>query len=369
MADLVLRASGLPIAFRCGASVLGDGLLVDTVSEAGDLGTAVHEGLRPLVELGAVDWAGAAALAKRFSVDEQELRLLLGLAVPLWAQFEGLFPDPVTEHEFSERITSNPSIRITGHADVLARSMNARRVVMLDWKTGRRDSDYSEQALGYCALALLQDPHADEASCTLVWIRDGEAESYSMQREDLQRWIARLIQLASWDGIYRAGEHCHYCKRAHSCEGRRALVQGRIADLVGAPTVRLDLMEPSDLVQLLERADLAAGIAKDVRAAIKAEVRTRGEVVGAGKRLTIATEERRSLDTGKAWDIVDRELSAEQMAEAVEISLPAVERVVAKNAPARKGAEAVRRLRAQLEKAGAIQTHKIEKLTTRRHAE
>lgn len=369
MSEIELRASSLPLAFRCGGSVHFWGLRVDLVSEAGDLGTAVHEGLRPLVERGEVDWHGAPALAKRFNVDEQEMRMLIGLAVPLWRQFEGLFPDPVTEHEFSERITSNPPIRLTGHADVLACDQVAQRVVMLDWKTGRRDSDYSEQALGYCALALLRDPVAVEATCTLVWIRDGEAENYTMKREDLPAWLDRLRQLVHWDGIYRVGEHCTYCKRRHSCEGRHALVQGRIAELVGAPTVRLDLMEPSELVQLLERADLAAEVGKGVRAAIKDEVRARGDVVAGGKRLTIATEERRALDTRKAWHVIDVLLTPEQMEASVEISLAEVERFVAKNAPARKGAAAVRQLRQALEDVGAIQTHSIEKLTTRRHAE
>jgi hypothetical protein len=365
-----LRASALPLAIRCPGSVRGD-LRVDETNEAADLGTAVHEALRSLVETGAVDWDQAPALARRYGVDENELRMLVGMAVPLWREVEGSFSEAFTEtpleHEW--RLVTGERVFLTGHADVMAVSGDAVRV--LDWKSGRRDSDYSEQALAYCALGLLREPNAIEASCTLIWIRDGEAEQYTMRRSELDAWVDRLIEvIVRWDGTYRVGEHCRYCKRGHECEARAALVRSAVDAMLDneAPSLPLARWTPEAKIALLEQADMVAGIAKRVRDAIKDDVREHGDVVSAGKRITIATEERRHLRVLEAWQSIDSRLSDEEKAEVIDISISGVERIVAKNAGKGKGAGAVRALRAELEAAGAIEITTIEKLITRREA-
>lgn len=363
--SIQLRASALPLAVRCPGSVRGD-LRVDEANGAADLGTAVHEALRSLVELGAVDWDQAPALARRYGVDENELRALVGMTIPLWRELEGSFPDARTEYEW--RATFVDGAEVTGHADVFTASEDAARI--LDWKTGRKDSDHSEQALAYCALALLENDLLVEATCTLVWIRDGELENYTLRASELSAWVERVVGgVVHWDGTYRVGKHCEYCKRGHECEARYAMIRSAVEVIAATPTrgaMALELMQPAEVVSLLERADLVGAQAQLVRDAIKARVREHGDIVGAGKRLTIATEERRHLRVLESWQTIDSRLSDEEKAEVIDISLSGVERIVAKNAGKGKGAGAVRALRAELEAASAIEITTIEKLVTRR---
>jgi hypothetical protein len=366
MAELQLRASALPLAVRCPGSVRGD-LRVDETNGAADLGTAVHEALRSLVELGAVDWDQVPALARRYGVDENELRALVGMTIPLWRELEGSFPDARTEYEW--RAPFVDGAEVTGHADVFTASEDAARI--LDWKTGRKDSDHSEQALAYCALALLENDLLSEATCTLVWIRDGEIENYTLRASELSAWVERVVGgVVHWDGTYRVGKHCEYCKRGHECEARYAMVRRDVDALITADTVgtKLELMDPAAVISLLERARMVGNAAQRVAEAIKDHVREHGDIVGDGKRLTVATEERRHLRVLEAWQSIDSRLSDEEKAEVIDISLSGVERIVAKNAGKGKGAGAVRALRAELEAASAIEITTIEKLVTRREA-
>lgn len=98
MRTFAIRASAMPLAMTCPGSVRGE-LRIDEEGDAARIGTAVHEGLRPLVELGSVNWDGVPALARRFNVNESELRMLLGLGTQLWRKVEPSFPEALTEVE------------------------------------------------------------------------------------------------------------------------------------------------------------------------------------------------------------------------------------------------------------------------------
>ena len=365
-----LRCSALPLAFRCAGSVRRGRVLINESNDAADLGTAAHEGLAKLVATGRVDYDAVPALAKKHGVDETDLRVLLAQGYKLWEQVKASIPDPMTEVELSHTIGS---LTLEGHADILGRSANTGHVD--DWKTGRNDSDYSEQLKGYAALALLEDITLTSATAGVLWVRDCEYEHYTMDRAGVWEWMARVeSEIVQWDGTYRPGKHCEYCPRGHECVARNALVRRDVAaisdrDLVGhvEDAETLAAMPAERKVEILQQADRVGKLAERVRAAIRADVVKNGDIVGAGVRLTLVTEERRKLDTWTAFPVLEAaNFTDEDKAAVIDISLSRAEDIAAERAGKGKGAAAKRELRAALEGAGAIKIETITKLVQRR---
>jgi hypothetical protein len=81
-----------------------------------------------------------------------------------------------------------------------------------------------------------------------------------------------------------------------------------------------------------------------------------GELDCGNTTLRIVESEKRAIDTAKAWDVLQKHLPDDSLAECLEIKLGAAEKAVASAAPARGGAAAKRALAADLESAGAVST-------------
>lgn len=360
-----LRCSALPLAFRCPGSVRQSDLPINDTSEAALLGTAAHKGLETLVERGAVDWHSVPALAKRYQVDEDELRFLLSQGTKLWAQVKDSFPNPLVELELSHE---GDGWELTGHADILGRGATAVHVG--DWKSGYLDGDYREQILGYCGLALLDDRSALSASAGVLWLRELEYEHHSMQRTELDGWVERIeTKIVGWDGTYRPGPHCGYCHRSHECPARNALARRDVAALANVDLTdeTLSQLTNEQWINLVEMAADVSKIADRVRGLARERVLRHGDISDGKRRLTVVTEERRSLDPIKAFPVLtEAGFGDEDMAQVISMSASKAEDVVAKRAPRGKGAAAVRQLREQLEAAEAIQVTQIQKLVQRR---
>lgn len=373
-AQLELRCSGLPLAFRCPGSVRPEGLEVDESGEASELGTAAHEGLAELVDTGHPPWGETGELARRYGVEERDLRALLALGARLWREVAAAFPKASTEHELTYRDPAGAFV-LRGHADVLAWA--GRLVRVGDWKTGHRDADYAEQLRGYAVLGLEAGRNfgATDAEAFALWVRDGEVEPYRMRAGEVPAWLERVRRvIVEWDGRYHAGPHCPHCPRSHECPAGRALVRRDVAALVDDDELAERLgddalaeLGPEGIVELLARADLAASLGGRVRAAIRGYVQRRGDVVGGGKRLTLQVEERRELDVLGAFPVLYAQgFTDEDLAAVITLSLAAAERVVAKRAGRGKGAAAARALVEALETVGAVKTNVTAKLVTKR---
>lgn len=373
---LALRCSSLPLHFKCPGSARPARVPVNASNDAADVGTAGHDGLAGLVRTGQLDLDTAApALASKHDVDETELRVLLALGAKLWNQVKGSFPNASAEVALEHELS--PSL-VTGHVDVLGSSGTTLRIA--DWKLGRLDSDYREQLLGYCALALLATPSATRAEAGILWVREQEYEPHSMDRAGLYDWLLRVEHdIVQWDGVFRPGSHCQYCPRSHECPAANALARRDMAilmneDLPGQledlTTIReLVRTQPQRTVELLEIARRAEKQAGRVVAAIKSVVEQDGPVIGTDKRLELQTTERRHLNVLQAFPLLQQEgFEDEDMAQVMSISLSKAETLVAKRAGKGNGAKAVRALDEKLAQAGAIETSVSANLVVRRQA-
>jgi hypothetical protein len=359
---ITLRASALPFLWLCPAAAQAPELVLEEDKAAADVGSATHELLRGLAETGEIDWAAVPAVAARWNADADEIRMLCAQGAKLWAQVSGSFPVATTEVSY---LHDAGDLVLTGHADIVSDAAGVLQGG--DWKTGRKDSDYRRQMEAYCTLALLDDPDLASATFTALWVRDCEAQSYSMTRAEVPGWLDELrARILRQPETYHPGSHCLYCPRSHECPGRAALVRREVQAFTDAP-VDFGLMAANDVIGLLEQADTVAKLAARVRDVIRQHVAVHGELVGDGRRLALVQEERRELDPLAAWPVLEgRGFGDEDFAACVKLSVCAVEDRVAKAAGRGKGAAAVRALREELQAAGAVWLKTIEKLTVKR---
>lgn len=367
-----VRASALPIAFRCPAAVRRPILPVNAANDAADTGTAAHEVLRSLPSTGRIDWDGIPEIAQRFGADPDETRMLVGQGVNLWNRVRESFNGAYTEVSLKYEVT--PGFFLTGHADLLAISQTSMRVG--DWKTGRKDADHSHQFKAYAAMALLSSPDINEVTGTGLWVRDKEIENYTLDRAGAKRWLEELrARVIEWDGVYHPGKQCAYCPRNHECEAANAMIRRDVAvvadkALVARVETELRLMDAAEIVAVFQKADLVVKFAERVRKAIKAHIEENGDIVADGVRLSIVEENRREVDPLKAFPVLTEQLDFqdEDLARVMKLSISKIEEVVRERAPkGEKGREA-KKLGDLLDKAGAITTDTVTKLKETRSA-
>lgn len=362
--EIRIRASSMPRVMACAASALDNGLRVDETNSAAALGTAVHEVLAGLARNG-IDWATVSSTARRYGIDETELRVLANLGSQMWAELAPSFPQPFPELALSAHLGAE--VYLDGHIDLVSGSAGVVR--FLDWKSGRKDSDYWDQLMAYATLVLRDDPDVLETSATVVWLRDQEVEHYTITRAESDEWAARVVAtVRRWDGVYHSGPQCRYCPRSHDCTAANAMVRRDIAAVLGQVEVPdLALMAPGDVIALAEQSAAVEKLACRVRDAIRLHVLDHGDIEANGQRLTIQTEERRELNPLKAWPLLDQAgFTDEDFAGVVKLSHAGVNKRIAQKAGRGKGAAAVRAFAEQLDRAGAVSVREIHKLVTRR---
>lgn len=367
--EFSLRASAAPSAFLCPGSLRPASVRLSVEHDAAREGSAVHEVLRSLAETNALDWDSIPVIAGRHAVSLDTVRALSAMAAKLWPHLRESFDGATSEVDLAVEVA--PGVLLTGHVDLLAIRGNVGRAA--DWKTGRKDADYSHQMRAYGTLVLLDNPWLEEVTVTIVWIRHSEIENYTMRRADVAPWVNALVErVVRWDGVYHPGDHCLHCPRSHECEAARArareavevLADGGIAERIDQ---ELGLMAPSQIVALLSKADVVAAYAKRVREAIKAHVGVAGEVSDGTTTLYVAEEPRRQLDPELAWPVLDAAgFGDKEFAACVDVSITAAEKIVAARAGRGKGSAAVRELKAKLAEAGAVTVEHQKFLRTKR---
>jgi hypothetical protein len=362
-----IRASSVWLHLLCPGSVHTeqDDVRLNVGSAPASAGTAAHRCSEALVTTGSIVWDAIPEVVRKYNVDEDELRMLCAMATKLWREVAESFPNAMTEVSLEYE---SDLLRVTGHADMVSIGGSVGRIG--DWKFGYKDSWIKPQLLTYAALLLLSNPELTQATGTGLWVRDGEAENYTLGPMGAREWFERLEHMVvGWDGVYRVGDHCEWCPRAHCCPAGRALAKRDVAAFLDTEAEEsLALMAPDQIITTLAMSRRVARYADACAKAIKAHVRTHGSVIGSEQELLIKTEQRRALKPVEALGVLrdDFGLRDDDLVDCVKLRLGAIEQVIAKRAGRGKGAAAKRDLQARLEEADAIVLNTIEELTTRR---
>lgn len=353
-----LRASALPMLMACPGAQVPPTVVPERDTTAADVGTDTHQHLAAVVIGDRVDLD---------DIENLEVRVLTAQGLKLWAQVRQSFPNPSVEVAFQRQLPGC-DVLLTGHADIVSGFLlNDRQAVAIgDWKTGRRDSDYSEQLRAYAWLA-----DAELVRGTVLWVREGEVESYTWTRALLDAWAEEVVErVVRWDGktLY-PGRACQYCPRAHECEARTALLRSDIRALSEVMPESIDAMAPDQVLQVVEKARMVSRAADAVLDAVKARVLAHGDVVGESGRLTTEASTRRTVDARKAWPVLESALDIsepERFFAAVTVSWKDVADLARSLAGRGEKKAAVEALEKALADAGALTSTTSHRLVTRR---
>lgn len=362
------RCSSLPLLWACPSSQEPEPgeVLVNESSEAAEVGNAYHRWMASHVTGIDLD---QAALAKEHGCDLDELRMLCAMGCKalgeLMKHFHAAEALPQTEVRLAS--VHGGEIEIVGTGDFVSRS--GRTAVVLDWKTGRVDAEYTHQTRGY-AYGAVEMLDVDEVVVITVWVRQGVWDVEKITLPQLRDWSQELLRrIRNGRGTFNPGAHCGYCPRRVSCPGRAAMVRSSIADLTkdGLPVIAWTPETRAELGpqigEMFGRVKLIEKAAEDFRATLKADVIDHGPIsIGGGRQLAILDVNKRVLDTAKARDVIGEFIGRPALDAATTISLSACEAAAAEAAGKGKGAQAKRDMTAALEAAGAISVNRVQQL-------
>jgi len=357
-----IRCSSLPLAMICPGSARAADIQINPVNDAADVGTAVHAGLAKLVR-GSDPVAALAATEEAFpSVDADEMRPLFWAGVRAWKRISEWFDKPQSEADFEHE-------GLSGHVDVCDGRSNREAVALVDWKTGRIDSNYREQLFGYAWLIMQDDRKINAVSASAVWLRTGEVESYTVSRERAAEWHAGIVAtVINWDGIYHPGDHCVHCRRNHACPAQTALVRRDVAMFADGGETDLQTMPGPDFVTMHRKLKGLATRAEAALKSMRAEVERRGGEVedGAGSVLHFREEGgKRKVDAFKAWPILAERFTDAELCKGLTVSVSTLEKIIGDKTEKAKG-KAKEAFCAALEDAGALTQPTIKKLIDER---
>lgn len=363
-----VRCSALPLMWNCPESqrAAPDEVALNESCEAAEAGNAFHRWMAAHIAGTPLD---QAALATEHGCDADELRMLCAMGLKALAALRSHFDSADTElPEVRLEADLGRWLTIVGTGDLVARA--GRVGIVLDWKTGRLDSEYTHQTRGYAysALELLGD--LDEVVVITAWVRQGQWDVERLSAAQIRDWAAELERrIRNGTGTFNPGAHCQYCPRRAECPGRLALVRSSIADLTveGVPAIAWTAETRAELGprigEMYGRAKLIEGACEDFRRTLRADVEEHGPLpIGGGRQLSLVPVNRRELDAGKARPVLARFLSDEEIDRATSISAGGADSAVAAKAGKGGGAAAKRELAKALEEAGAVSFHTIHQL-------
>jgi hypothetical protein len=384
-----MRCSSLPRALTCPASVLRESgeIVVQSDDEFARLGTAFHayigdhiEGDRPTVPI--------EEYADIDQVDAEELSILCAQGRECWDSIRSAFPAPIVEEYLEEPgelgLTGTPdvvsvvdvvdkveSVREVSMNDegpmMSATARGGRQARILDWKTGWGEQDHSDQLKGYAYLACLKHG-CDRAWVAVVRVRDCAIVPAEYTREELAAWYQAAVNKLTDDPVYVPGEACMYCPRSSACQAKTELLaQASHALMIQSEEADLAHTRPEQLVRLNCWVRHVGGFLETVKKLIKAEVASRGGKIETpdGDGLEIVRQERKTLDTAKAWPILLPMIGLDSLVSASKLGKGDVEDAIKATVAKGKG-KAVEAAMDKLDEAGAIRHDETEILMVRK---
>lgn len=362
-----VRASSLPIVAACPESAYPPQVAVAFAAPEAALGTAIHATL--------AEWIRAGQEGYQLPVEALlpgvEPTEVLALARRAWRQWRELavdFPDPQVE----QSLTLASGEISSAHPDIYAVAGTEGRI--LDFKTGRLDTDYEAQLRGYALLLLEAYPEVEHVRGAVLWIREGDVEVWDWSRAEILDWWATFQERRRGAEEYRPGSHCAYCRRFHECQGAHVVLR-QAALAVGAPASQILASTQTDppkaalamgqvyaqIKMLRPRLEAAAEL-------VKAAVTQAGGVLalGDGRELRLEKQEQKRISAAEGWDVLAKHFGEETLRTLVTIAKGKLEDAVRAGAPRGQKGQAVTDLLERLDQAGALDRVVVTQLHMRR---
>lgn len=374
-----LRCSSLPRIAVCPAAAIPPELVIDTSDAAGDLGSALHEVMASCVNMDAHVGQDAWVVARKWRVDGGDVSDLLDSAWHrIWRGGHVLsryFPSvPKTEQEMQHTFGE---VELTGHADVVGPMSEGNTSGVIDWKTGWKDADYSEQLRGYAWLTM-HTYGVRRVYAAIGWVRTGDVEGEWYTYSELEVWWQRLVaRLSAERPSYSTGPHCTYCPRAVECPAKRAYLNSGIMSLdtfsdrdkwpplETLPASYYDMANV--LAAVIDRVGMIDKLLDKVRDAVRAEVSLHpgGLKTTDGRRLEVVEQVKEVIDAKAAWKEL-LSLLGDDLPDCVAVSKTKVGEIVMAQQPRGSKGAAVKAVWDRLRDLGALKASSVHKLEIRR---
>ena len=303
-----IRCSALPRIMQCGASKEAPEIPIEDQGLPARMGSATHGAMEKCVKEGLAAPPELSPYMHRWGLTNQkELNFLVWSGLKMWKLLHDELMLLESEAEFE---TTIDDIRLTGHPDILCEA-DGNILVVIDFKSGYLDTDYSDQLMGYVKLAWDANPAYESAKVITVWIRDGFIEADDISREDMDAWVERFREAVASDD-FNPGEHCMYCKRQFECPALTTKIRA-VADWIRpvGEGEEVEFVGPSEMLALrfLDVKILTKG-ADIFKETFKDLLEREGRKVsdGAGKILFFELGKREKIVPDKAIDTMCEEL-------------------------------------------------------------
>jgi hypothetical protein len=352
---LPIRCSKIPAFLECPSSALPAENPYNPTSEAAREGSAGHDLAEWLVHhtLYSGPEPDLEAIASRWEVDIATLGFLGSRIRTVIADLGQWLPHGSTEARVEGEHTK-------GTADWIDLSTG----VVVDWKMGHEERDPWGQLKGYC-LAIYDMcgmPEVGHHSPIAAYARLGTHEVRHYNESDLLGFREKLLEQDSRAGRdYAPGNACTFCEHQLTCDARRDWLRSSVEALmpIGANG---EYPVPSDqaFAELGPRVALLETAIKRYRQMERERLQQHRDglapplEIGDGKALILKPFNRRHVDALKAWEVLTRELTPEQLNACVTVSLTKVGEQVAAVAPRGQKGRVKKAVIGEIEDAGAV---------------
>jgi len=195
-----VHASAVPRIMRCGASSITSGLKYSLLTDYSELGIAIHEIMERLINGRETDFKN---IAKKYSCNETELKILFFQGKKIWSQMTEFFPSPWTELKYKSNL-------ISGVLDVV--SFSGDHISIADWKSGWMEGDYWPQLYANALLAgkLYEEEHeklkpGHKFYLCVFWLRSAEIDPLWITWEELLKFKEQLLKQVERKTEYTMG--------------------------------------------------------------------------------------------------------------------------------------------------------------------
>lgn len=377
---LVIWASSLPRIVLCPASlyVKPDEMLIKSSGKPAKLGSAVHEVCENMVNNNLTSLPDLKEISVRYEIEDMldELRMLSNFALTAWnggdKPLKSYFRNPKCEERNTYSLKADDKdIEFVARSDI--EEIIDDRGVVVDWKSGYKQSDYIAQVKCNAFLLAAKDKTIKEVSTIIVWLRDRTMSVATFTREELRNWMRQLIRrvVRGGENTFGPGEACLYCPRALSCPARKELSRGAIELFSGSNIVEAGttmLADPEKVYRAYTQAKMVQSVAKQFLAQLKEEIVASGPLLipgQEGRAIGIKTRKGKSnINAQAAWPIIAARLNDEEFAPCVTINKTKLTKAVMDKPPKGQKRGVVADLLRELEEANAIKREKDVEILT-----
>ena len=225
-----------------------------------------------------------------------------------------------------------------------ARTCRGRQFILVDYKTGFKvpAADITMKQLGGQATALMQKyPILTGGSCHAIFGRAHQFQSMEISREEaggIEEWawaMKMACEAATPDDI-NPGSWCTYCRARDTCPGPQKAAQ----ELVQVENI--DIVEPKQLVRMLDLCEIVEPMVKLVRARARNLLRADvGEfpLSPDGKRWQLKEKRgnRKVEDCVKAYQRISNVISMDEFLALTSVQIGKLENLFCDNLKAQSG--------------------------------